>query len=240
MEDNVNKDVLNETTIQSSPPTDFFLERFLKHPNSSKTFLPSSPSHHQKAFQKKAPKTIFPSSKNTTAAKLSHVSHGVLFFIPRCTELGAPIGCCKGGTYDNEVPASTWSGKPWKPKKSSALFGDSGFLKKNKSHSTKKKGPLQTNMWGQKLLFYSFPGAKHVWCNMFLLFWTDHGLGEADGPPAVSLLRVHMTWDGFWWIVSVDVFSFRNFWFKLLKKTWKTSEKNLNVYRYKYRCLINM
>ena len=149
-----------------------------------------------------------PSNKNTTAAKLSHVSHGVLF----------PFHPKMHWTWSSHWLLQRWDVWQWSARlyvvrktleteKELGGFWWFGFSEKRfKGHSTKKKGPFQTKMWGQKLLFSSFSGEKHVWCNMFLIFWTDHGLGEGDGPPAVSLLRVHMTWDDFRWIVSVDVF----------------------------------
>ena len=73
---------------------------------------------------------------------MSHMEVFFFFgFIPRRTEFGAPIGCCKGGTYDNEVPASTeMEGKS--NGKRSVNFGDSGFLKENK----KREGSPEANM----------------------------------------------------------------------------------------------
>ena len=106
---NAHKDVLNETTIQSSPPTDPFLEGFLKHPNSFKKFLPSSLSLHQKTYQKQHPKLPLPSNKKDRL------------------QLGLPS------------PPTTMICPPplrGQPKKGSADFGESDFLKKNSGTST--------------------------------------------------------------------------------------------------------
>ena len=185
----------------------FSCKDFWNTPTAPKHFLPSSPSHHQKNISKKTPKTSPSFKQKHNCRKTFPCLTWSSFFIPRCTELGAPIGCCKGGTYDNEVPASTWSGKPWKPKKSSALFGDSGFLEKNKSDSMippKRRVPSKQKCGDKNYFFPVFTVKNTFGVTCFLFFEPIMGFAKLT-----AHLRCHccgyiwpemISGGSFWWM----------------------------------------